>query len=139
MEIFSPISAMPADGNGLAFSRLAVRSLFDEVFISAHKADLEIAELVGQNFAPYVKKLIYSSVYYPCDKDKRPGDWMYRSIHDRDDFPQWERLAEEHLEIRKTGEDFGHLLSACNSMVNLRKVVLTDYWYKHAIKGGLQD
>lgn len=40
-----------------SLSRVAVRYIVDKFFISAHKADLEVAKLIRQNFAPYVKKL----------------------------------------------------------------------------------
>ena len=115
--------------------RSAVSLLFDEVYLSAHPADLEVAQTTVRNFGKSIKTVLFSAVEYPEIK------WgLFKSLmrpsrkeieYVRLAYTNYCRLRQEQQEMYQAGTYFGHLCYALRTVPSAQRLVLThfeDHW-----------
>ena len=117
------------------FNQAAVPFLFDRVYISASKEDLEVSILIGQRFGLYVKGLVFIARYYEehCRIYYDEKITAYLARHGIDDVTDQELATscaeycakrEEHNELISNREDVVHLCYAFARMPNIEKVCI---------------
>ena len=118
------------------FRQAALPSLFDEIYLSTNRADLEIAHLTIRHFKTSIKTMILSTVYY---QELKWGDFkrlaMYK-VKSRDHnlvahlslgYNNYCRLRSEQQEGLGSGACLAHFCSALRSLPNARKLIVTDF------------
>ena len=125
-----------------AFDRAVVPLLFDEIFLSTNRADFDIAHLIIRHFSPYVRTLVFSSVYYPVmswtkfnsktrlQRAER-GRYKYGNMHVQQEhlrygYRNYCQLQREQKVDVELGVCLAHLCRALKSLPILQKLVLTD-------------
>ena len=108
----------------------AVPLLFDEVYLSANPAEIEIAQKTVQNFGKSIKKVYFSAVEYEEMKWGKFKSAVRRSDaleHVRLAYTNYCRLRQEQEEMFRAGTYFGHLCYVLRMVPNAQCLVMTDF------------
>lgn len=124
-----------------SFDQAAVPHLFDRVYISDKRTNLEVAELVVQHFGRHIRTLRFSSAHYedPTSDNfrrsmrrRRDAQSKYRSsaCFDQHAKHALKRYTERHAdwqELHESGEFIARLCFALSKMPKLRTIMITRF------------
>ena len=111
--------------------RSAVSLLFDEVYLSANPAELEVAQSTVRTFGKFIKTVLFSAVEYPEIKWGRFKNTMRPSPKSleyvRLAYTNYCKLRQEQQEMFQAGTYFGHLCYALCTIASVQRLVITDF------------
>ena len=110
--------------------RSAVSLLFDQVYLSANPAEIEIAQKTVRSFGTSIKTVYFSAVEYREMKWGEFKSTIRRSHalqHVQLAYTNYCRLRQEQEEMFRAGTYFGHLCYVLRTIPNLRRLVLIDF------------
>ena len=111
--------------------RSAVTLLFDEVYLSANRAEIEIAQKTVRNFGKSIKTVLFAAVEY--------NEWKWGKFKNivskhsnaleyvRLAYTNYCRLRQEQEELFRAGTYFGHLCYVLRTVPNAQRLVMTDF------------
>ncbi|KAK0509697.1 hypothetical protein JMJ35_008091 [Cladonia borealis] len=119
--------------------RSAVPLLFDEVYLSANPAEIEIAQKTVQNFGKSIKTVYLSAVEYEEMKwgKFKSAVGRYDSLeHVRLAYTNYCKLCQEQEAMFRAGTYFGHLCYVLRTVPNAQRLVMTDFeaYYSRSYK-----
>ena len=105
------------------WDQAAIPRLFNEIFVSQDMTDFHIAKLVIHQFRPYIRTLVFSSVYYR--ELNRDVARMHFDIDDDTNHSDYAFTVCRFMR-NKQEESSAYLSFALTSLPNIRKIILTD-------------
>ena len=109
--------------------RSAAPLLYDEVYLSANPAEMEIAQKTVRNFGKSIKTVYFSAVKYEEMKWGKFKNAIKRSDaleYVRLAYANYCRLRQEQEEMFRVGTYFGHLCFILRTVPNAQLLVMTD-------------
>ena len=123
-----------------AFERAVVPFLFDEVYFSTNKVDIELAQLIISHFNAYIKTIVFSSFcWHEMDwrEFKRQINYQAKSKFDLKDkllakhltigWDDYCRLRDEQQEMLESRTCIAHLYFPLRTVPNLRRLMVTGF------------
>ena len=111
--------------------RLAVSLLFDEAYLSAHPAELKVAQSTVRNFGNSIKTVLFSAVEYPEIKWGLFKNTMRSSAKEtkyvRLAYTNYCKLRQEQQQTIQAGTYFAHLCYVLRTVPNAHRLVITDF------------
>ena len=110
--------------------RSAVYLLFNEVYLSANPAEIEIAQMTVRSFGKSIKTVYFSAVEYEEIKWGKFKNAVGRSDaleHVRLAYTNYCRLRQEQEEMFRAGTYFGQLCYVLRTVPNAQRLVMTDF------------
>ncbi|KAG7007345.1 hypothetical protein G7Y79_00010g028460 [Physcia stellaris] len=114
--------------------------LFDNVFITARHADLQVAQSLASTFGHYVKTLTYSWEHFrqwstPNEYFERVDEMCYEEpvpacfdAHTRQSWDTYDRLRKEKEDIGTEEQQILHLVRAFKDMPRITRIKVTCSW-----------